>query len=368
MKFNEKSHRDIKSINIEEFEFEYPEEMDITDKKLNYIDLEELLEDDLKKQKEEEELKRQKKEEELKKQKEVKLKQEMEKRNKETIFINIETTGLDYDDEILQVTIIDINGTILINKIFQPKHHNSWYEAMQKNFITPEDVKGEEYFDECIDYISNILYKKKYLVCYNYKFLYKFLKKYNIQFNHNICIFDCMESASGIIAHYENTFNYTNSYFPFKTLINTASIFGYKFSNKYFNNLEKTFAIKYIYESLMNKSSEIFKKLKEKGERNYYYALIQYKERNDDNILVTYHAKAIIKDSKAYCFEETLFYYEGVNLDHPIRYYDYQFELNINKRNVKVLQRWHERPLDFDEEKVNKIMKKYSLELEENIK
>ena len=57
-----------------------------------------------------------------------------------TIFIDVETTGLSADDEIVQVSIIDNNGNILMNEYCKPINREEWKEASQINNIYPEDV------------------------------------------------------------------------------------------------------------------------------------------------------------------------------------------------------------------------------------
>ena len=45
-------------------------------------------------------------------------------------IVDTETTGLDNtQDEILQVSIIDLEGSVVYNKYFKPKEHTEWKDA-----------------------------------------------------------------------------------------------------------------------------------------------------------------------------------------------------------------------------------------------
>ena len=66
----------------------------------------------------------------------------IEKNHSSTIVIDTETTGLDPEkDELLQVSIIDIDGNELFNSYFKP-HAISWHEAEKVNHISPEMVQN----------------------------------------------------------------------------------------------------------------------------------------------------------------------------------------------------------------------------------
>lgn len=59
------------------------------------------------------------------------------------ICLDTETTGLNhYDDEILQLSIIDGSGAILFSEYVKPVHHECWTDAEKVNHISPSMVKG----------------------------------------------------------------------------------------------------------------------------------------------------------------------------------------------------------------------------------
>ena len=54
-------------------------------------------------------------------------KQNLEKLN--PIIIDVETTGVKRNDEILQVSIIDLDDNILFNRYIKPRHVDEWERA-----------------------------------------------------------------------------------------------------------------------------------------------------------------------------------------------------------------------------------------------
>lgn len=65
------------------------------------------------------------------------------------ICLDTETTGLNhYDDEILQLSIIDGSGSILFSEYVKPVRHECWTDAEKVNHISPSMVYREEYVEE----------------------------------------------------------------------------------------------------------------------------------------------------------------------------------------------------------------------------
>lgn len=64
--------------------------------------------------------------------------------NKEKILVlDTETTGFDKAAEILQLSILNGNGEVLMNEYFRPRHTVSWAGAQQVNHISPAMVAGK---------------------------------------------------------------------------------------------------------------------------------------------------------------------------------------------------------------------------------
>lgn len=95
------------------------------------------------------------------------------------LFLDLETTGLSPLDEILEISIIDEEGNILLNSLVNPKM-TSWPEATKINGIKPEHVRWTDNWDgkrkakapRIMDLIPEILsiIANKQVVIYNSSF------------------------------------------------------------------------------------------------------------------------------------------------------------------------------------------------------
>ena len=89
----------------------------------------------------------------------------------EYIVLDTETTGIDkYNDEILQLSIIDQDGKVLFNHYLKPTHTESWDRAMQVNHISPKMVATEKPISDYSDEINRILSEAKVIIGYNVSF------------------------------------------------------------------------------------------------------------------------------------------------------------------------------------------------------
>lgn len=94
------------------------------------------------------------------------------------IVIDAETTGLDPDwDEILQLSIIDGNGSTLFNSYFKPIERERWPEAQKVNNITPQMVADKPHISDrqIHKQIQAILDSANVIVGYNVDFDISFL-------------------------------------------------------------------------------------------------------------------------------------------------------------------------------------------------
>lgn len=106
--------------------------------------------------------------------------------NSKIIAIDIETTGLDKDtDEILQVSICDLEGHTILNMYIRPTRHKEWPEAMKINKITPESLVGMPTWEDSKEHIQRIINLAEEVVTYNGNFFdIPFLEKKGIKFDH----------------------------------------------------------------------------------------------------------------------------------------------------------------------------------------
>ncbi|MES9819562.1 MAG: 3'-5' exonuclease [Candidatus Thiodiazotropha sp.] len=61
--------------------------------------------------------------------------------NRKIVYLDTETTGLDYSDEIVQLGVVDDEGKVLIDSLVRPQTVHSWPEAQAIHGISPNDVK-----------------------------------------------------------------------------------------------------------------------------------------------------------------------------------------------------------------------------------
>lgn len=99
------------------------------------------------------------------------------------ICLDLETTGLDpYYDEILQITILDGHGKVLLDEYCRPERVEAWEEAQAINHITPEMVRDKKPFSAYIAQIDKLLEDAEIVVGYNSNnFDLEFLKNAGVQ-------------------------------------------------------------------------------------------------------------------------------------------------------------------------------------------
>ena len=98
------------------------------------------------------------------------------------IVIDTETTGLNCDDELLQVAITDGEGNELHNALYRPRHIKSWLEAQEVNGISPDDVAGCCHADGDRRWIQGIIDEAEQVCIYNADFDVPFLERIGIDF------------------------------------------------------------------------------------------------------------------------------------------------------------------------------------------
>lgn len=97
------------------------------------------------------------------------------------IVVDTETTGLDpWQNELLQVSIIDYNANILFDEYIRPKREKSWREAELINGISPDMVSECLAIDKYRNEIQNIFNNADRIVGYNLDFDMAFLKNAGI--------------------------------------------------------------------------------------------------------------------------------------------------------------------------------------------
>lgn len=92
------------------------------------------------------------------------------------IVMDTETTGTNpSNDEILSLTIIDLNGNVLFDELINPVKRQRWPKAEEVNGISPAMVKGKKRLSEYEDEICGIWNNAELIVGYNVSFDTRFM-------------------------------------------------------------------------------------------------------------------------------------------------------------------------------------------------
>lgn len=121
------------------------------------------------------------------------------------IVYDLETTGVKDDEngnppEILQLTVMDFNGKVVLNDYFKPEYTLDWSEAAAVNGITAEVVAGKASFRSRLPEIQALFDNATLIVGYNSNsFDDGVLKKNGITFKEDVPHYDVM-------LHYQKVF------------------------------------------------------------------------------------------------------------------------------------------------------------------
>lgn len=118
------------------------------------------------------------------------------------IVFDTETTGISTSsNEILQLSIIDGNGTVLFDDLIKPERRKRWNKAQEINGISPADVKDKQTLLERREEIEPIFKHAKLYVGYNVEFDLSFLHASGLSIP-NRQTFDVMEEFAKIHGEY----------------------------------------------------------------------------------------------------------------------------------------------------------------------
>lgn len=116
---------------------------------------------------------------ELQRQKE---KREAENAHYDFVVLDIEATSYERqyvsNNDILQVSIIDPSGNVLIDQYCKPRRKTEWVRAYSVNAISYSSVKNCPCFSEVKPYVQDIFNRTKLVITFDYNFVYDFLEKY----------------------------------------------------------------------------------------------------------------------------------------------------------------------------------------------
>ena len=121
-----------------------------------------------------------------------------------TVYLDLETTGLDSADEALSIAIVGDDGETLLYSLLKPQKRKRWPKAEKIHGITPQMVKDAPALDDLETQIADILRDKR-LVIYNAKFDTRFLGNLH---EYAAEIYCCMERYGGYIGEWDERFNH----------------------------------------------------------------------------------------------------------------------------------------------------------------
>ena len=107
-------------------------------------------------------------------------------KDKQTLIYWVDLTGPAVLDEIVRLTIVDINNNILFNHTFNTKLVDWWYSDL--NGIKPEETYNEQQFEDYKQEIQKIINKANKLITFNSSTF--FLEKQGITISTNTVVED----------------------------------------------------------------------------------------------------------------------------------------------------------------------------------
>lgn len=166
------------------------------------------------------------------------------------IVFDVETTGLDFDaDEILQISIIDGDGNVLIDEYVRPYWTTEWNEAEKVNGISSATVKDAPYPHELIPKVKGIFESAELLVAYNNSFDLGMLEKWGVQVKPHQKQYDVMLEFAKVYGEWSDYFgDYT-----WQKLSTCAMYFNYQGSGNFHDSLEDVRATLFCYQQLLEK-------------------------------------------------------------------------------------------------------------------
>lgn len=176
-----------------------------------------------------------------------------------TVFLDIETTSYNdnsakYDNDILQVSIIDENEDVLIDQYCKPRKKESWENALKINSIYFSAVSDCPCFLDVKPYVQDIFERADKIVVFDYYFVKDYLEKYKFDLHKFRLTTPVYELRQYNVAHgIENP--------KWMTLENAADQFDLIYDRN--NSLEDARAILKIYNFIEEQNNAVKKERSE---------------------------------------------------------------------------------------------------------
>ena len=169
------------------------------------------------------------------------------------LTLDLETTGLTADAEIIQLSIMNGFGQVLLNRYFRPIHTERWDEAMEVNHITPEQVAHEDPFILWADEVSRLFMDADLSVGYGTFNDIERLYESGVVLPDRDIYLDLAEAFS--LIHYKETKTIT-----YTKLRNCAAYYGYDSRRSWHDSLTDTDATLFCFQHMLEDDRAIFKK------------------------------------------------------------------------------------------------------------
>ena len=127
------------------------------------------------------------------------------------VFLDIETTGLYEDDEIVEIAIADYDGREIMNEYIKPVYAESWPEAQGIHGISPQTVAHSSTFVDQVPAIRDAI-RDRVVAVYNAEFELQFLPSHVVAAaDLFVCVMELYREIRGLQKYVKNTYRLQNA-------------------------------------------------------------------------------------------------------------------------------------------------------------
>jgi len=164
----------------------------------------------------------------------------------DTIYLDLETTGLTPTDEILEVGILSDSGEVILQTYVKPTKRTTWAAAQRINKIAPSDIENSPTLDAIRDQIIKAV-EGKNVVIYNAAFDSQFLRN---ELTHAVSVKCCMIEFAPIYGE----FNEYRGNFKWQRLEVAAKYIGFKMGGRFHSAIDDCRATQAVWQYCTNES------------------------------------------------------------------------------------------------------------------
>lgn len=140
------------------------------------------------------------------------------------LVIDTETTGFDNRAEILQVSVMNGRGDVVMNEYFRPRFTRSWPGAEAVNHISPSMVEGKESFFDSRHRLEALFQEAHLLVGYNLPFDLRMLRQNGAVIPRTVRCLDLMKPFAATYGELDRKYGG----YKWQKLITCAGYYGYE--------------------------------------------------------------------------------------------------------------------------------------------